>query len=87
MLRRVVTRTSDTAEADEDDDADEEEGEGEASDSALVLKAAAKLLAGVALCAVFSDPLVGALGRLSDVTGVPPFFVGCARHRGAVQTV
>ena len=72
-----MTRAQNAADADEDEDADEEEGEAEASDSALVLRAAAKLLAGVALCAVFSDPLVGALGRLSDVTGVPPFFVGC----------
>ena len=63
---------------DADDEVDEEgEGEAEATDSALVLRAAAKLAAGVALCAVFSDPLVGALGRLSDATGVPPFFVGC----------
>ncbi|KAK9842030.1 hypothetical protein WJX81_004927 [Elliptochloris bilobata] len=61
--------------AEDEDDADED-GEADASDSALVLRAAAKLLAGVALCAVFSDPLVGALGRLSDATGVPPFFVG-----------
>ncbi len=34
-----------------------------------------KLAGGVALCAVFSDPLVDALSNLSEATGVPPFFV------------
>lgn len=64
-------------EAEEEEDEEEGEGEAEATDGALALRAAAKLAAGVALCAVFSDPLVGALGRLSEATGVPPFFVGC----------
>lgn len=32
--------------------------------------------AGVALCAIFSDPLVEALSNLSKATGVAPFFVG-----------
>jgi len=63
--------------AGEGEDADEDEEDGaDASDGTLVLRAVAKLAGGVALCAVFSDPLVGALGRLSDATGVPPFFVG-----------
>eukprot|EP00878_Enallax_costatus_P007203 GHUV01007547.1.p1 GENE.GHUV01007547.1~~GHUV01007547.1.p1 ORF type:complete len:589 (+),score=195.07 GHUV01007547.1:201-1967(+) len=34
------------------------------------------LAAGVALCAVFSDPLVDALTNLSRATGIPPFVVG-----------
>lgn len=35
----------------------------------------AKLAGGVALCAVFSDPLVDALSNLSSAIGVPAFFV------------
>ena len=81
--RPCLTRARRGAAAGEGEDADEDEEDGaDASDGTLVLRAAAKLAGGVALCAVFSNPLVGALGRLSDATGVPPFFVGCAAQTG-----
>ncbi|KAI8469986.1 MAG: hypothetical protein J3K34DRAFT_422230 [Monoraphidium minutum] len=44
--------------------------------SRLLLKAGALLAGGVALCAVFSDPLVESLTNLSRASGVPAFAVG-----------
>jgi Ca2+/Na+ antiporter len=56
-----------------------EEMEGEAaplSTKDILVRAIAKMGAGIALCAVFSDPLVEALTNLSRATGLPPFVVG-----------
>ncbi|KAF8069707.1 NCL2 [Scenedesmus sp. PABB004] len=42
----------------------------------ILLRSVVQMGAGIALCAVFSDPLVDALSNLSRASGVPPFFVG-----------
>lgn len=41
----------------------------------ILVRAGAMLAGGVALCAVFSDPLVESLSNLSKASGVPPFVV------------
>ncbi|GBF88403.1 hypothetical protein Rsub_01115 [Raphidocelis subcapitata] len=55
-----------------------EEGQGGVAlpRSQLLLRAGAMLAGGVALCAVFSDPLVESLTNLSRASGIAPFFVG-----------
>ncbi|WIA37902.1 hypothetical protein OEZ86_001279 [Tetradesmus obliquus] len=42
----------------------------------ILVRAVAQMGAGIALCAVFSDPLVDALTHLSRASGIAPFIVG-----------
>jgi hypothetical protein len=50
----------------DDDEEEEQEEEAAASRTQIAVRAGAKLAAGVAVCAFFSDPLVEALSNLSQ---------------------
>lgn len=52
------------------------EGGGALSKRDILVRAGASLAAGVALCSVFSEPLVDSLTNLSRASGVPAFAVG-----------
>ncbi|KAG1679415.1 hypothetical protein FOA52_007706 [Chlamydomonas sp. UWO 241] len=77
-LRAIAADLEQEGEAEADADMEGEEGGGgePLTANAIALQASLRLGAGVALCAIFSDPLVEALSTLSRETGVPPFFVG-----------
>ncbi|KAK9867487.1 hypothetical protein WJX84_007699, partial [Apatococcus fuscideae] len=61
-------------ESDDEDDAAAREGP-QLSTTQLAWASVGRLLVGITVCAIFSDPLVDALGVFSKASGIPPFFV------------
>lgn len=49
--------------------------EGPVTTRDIAIQSTVRMAMGIALCAVFSDPLVDALTHVSAATGVPPFFI------------
>eukprot|EP01025_Chloroclados_australasicus_P048108 TRINITY_DN5436_c0_g1_i2.p1 TRINITY_DN5436_c0_g1~~TRINITY_DN5436_c0_g1_i2.p1 ORF type:complete len:558 (-),score=69.45 TRINITY_DN5436_c0_g1_i2:617-2230(-) len=75
LLKRDASITLPQEEDEEDEDDEIAEVEEPMSKQKLVLVAIINLIIGTAICAVFSDPLVGALGDFAKVTKIPPFYV------------
>ena len=61
-------------ESDDESDAAAREGP-QLSTTQLAWVSIGRLLVGIAVCAIFSDPLVDALAVFSKASGIPPFFV------------
>eukprot|EP01026_Neomeris_dumetosa_P008572 TRINITY_DN1275_c0_g1_i4.p1 TRINITY_DN1275_c0_g1~~TRINITY_DN1275_c0_g1_i4.p1 ORF type:complete len:548 (-),score=94.07 TRINITY_DN1275_c0_g1_i4:558-2147(-) len=74
LLQKDTTVVPVEDEEEEDDDEMDDVGE-PLSPRMLVIVAILYLLLGTAICAVFSDPLVGSLSNFATVAGIPAFYV------------
>eukprot|EP01023_Acetabularia_acetabulum_P040635 TRINITY_DN3939_c0_g1_i2.p1 TRINITY_DN3939_c0_g1~~TRINITY_DN3939_c0_g1_i2.p1 ORF type:complete len:531 (-),score=102.84 TRINITY_DN3939_c0_g1_i2:1617-3209(-) len=75
LLRKDTVEPDIEEQDEEDDDDDEMEAEKPMSKNTLITVAIIYLLIGTAICAVFSDPLVGSLSNFAGAAGIPAFYV------------
>jgi Ca2+/Na+ antiporter len=64
-----------TLQEDEDDEDGDKESKPLPTRTQIITRAVLYLIAGAAIAAIFSDPLVDAIGGFSKASGIPPFFI------------
>lgn len=64
-----------TSQEDEDDEDGDKESKPLPTRTQIITRAVLYLIAGAAIAAIFSDPLVDAIGGFSKASGIPPFFI------------